>query len=41
MAPAAKSSGTRVQTWVPVELKRQLKEHADGERRSISARSGT
>jgi hypothetical protein len=38
VAPTAeKSSGTRVQTWLPVSLAEQLKAQADLERRSVSA----
>jgi Ribbon-helix-helix protein, copG family len=34
---ATKSSGTRVQTWLPISLAEQLKAQADLERRSVSA----
>ncbi len=37
MAPTAtKTSGTRVQTWLPITLAEQLKAQADLERRSVS-----
>ena len=38
MAPTAeKSSGTRVQTWLPLSLAEQVRAQADLERRSVSA----
>jgi CopG-like RHH_1 or ribbon-helix-helix domain, RHH_5 len=37
MTTAAKSTGTIVQSWVPVELADELKEHAQRERRSVSS----
>ena len=37
MAPTAtKSSGTRVQTWLPLRLAEQVKAKADTERQSVS-----
>ena len=37
MAPTAtKTSGTRVQTWLPLSLAEQVKAKADTERRSVS-----
>jgi CopG-like RHH_1 or ribbon-helix-helix domain, RHH_5 len=36
MAIATKQTGQRVQAWVPPDLARQLKAHADSERRSVS-----
>jgi hypothetical protein len=37
MAIAAKTPGTRVQSWLPVELAADLKHYAEAERRSISS----
>jgi CopG-like RHH_1 or ribbon-helix-helix domain, RHH_5 len=37
MGTAAKSTGTRIQTWVPLDLAAELKQHADRERRSVSS----
>jgi hypothetical protein len=37
MGTAAKPTGTRIQTWVPLDLAAELKQHADRERRSVSA----
>jgi hypothetical protein len=39
VATATKNTGTgeRLQSWVPTELAEELKRHAEGERRSISA----
>ena len=37
MTTEAKSTGTIVQAWVPVELAAELKAHADRERRSVSS----
>ena len=37
MTTAAKSTGTIVQAWVPVELADELKQHAERERRSVSS----
>jgi Ribbon-helix-helix protein, copG family len=37
MATATKPTGTRIQTWVPLDLAAELKQHAERERRSIGA----
>ena len=39
MAPTStkSSTGTRVQTWLPISLAEQLKAQADLERRSVSS----
>jgi hypothetical protein len=37
MATATKTPGTRVQSWLPVELAADLKHYAEAERRSISS----
>jgi hypothetical protein len=37
MGTAAKPTGTRIQTWVPLDLTAELKQHADRERRSVRA----
>jgi Ribbon-helix-helix protein, copG family len=37
MTTTAKSTGTIIHSWVPVELAAELKEHAQRERRSVSS----
>jgi hypothetical protein len=37
MGTATKPTGTRMQTWVPLDLAAELKQHAERERRSVSA----
>ena len=37
MATETEKTGTVVQSWVPLELAVELKQHADRERRSVSA----
>jgi len=37
MGTSAKPTGTRIQTWVPLDLAAELRQHAERERRSVSS----